>query len=350
MATAPLHGSGGTRRVSILATLIAQLLEELKQLGSLPPALSRVEVRSALDSGAELPGDCFAQLYRTASAALAAHLARSGGQPPLTALDTELLCRCLLSCRDLEDAIRRAADFCSAIQPRGGALTLAREAADAVFSIGPPPAPDNPAAQLLEVVSLFSYQQLFGWLIGEPLRLRAVWLTGASEVAPLPNLFGAAISTGQRRAGFHFDARQLAHPVVRQPAELANLLAAFPFHMPGGSNDPLTAAQQVRAFLNAALAQRRPLPSLAEIAAALDISTTTLRRRLREEHTSYLALRERSLLEAAKYHLRHTDRDIGQIAGALGFSDATAFRRAFHRWTGQAPSKLRAASSASSAA
>ena len=121
-----------------------------------------------------------------------------------------------------------------------------------------------------------------------------------------------------------------------------DLLATYPFHGLGAGGT-LTSAQQVRAFLNAALAQQQPLPGSAEIAQILDISDTTLRRRLREEGTSYLALREQSLREAAEYQLRNTDRDIEQIAGALGFSDGTAFRRAFHRWTGQAPSKLRRA-------
>lgn len=341
MATAP-----APRHVSLLATLIAHLLQELQQMGPLPPALSSAEVRSALDSGAELPGACFAQLYRTANAALALHLARDGGQPPLSALDIELLCRCLLSCRNLEDAVQRAADFCTAIGPRGGRLTLAREDGAALFGLQSPRAVDNPAAQLLEITSLFSFQQLFGWLIGEPLRLQAVWLSGSADSLPFLKLFGAPVSSGRPHAGFRFDALQLSHPLVRQPAELADLLASFPFHVPGGNAGPLTAAQQVRAFLNAALAQQRTLPGSAEIAAALGISDATLRRRLREEDTSYLALRERALLEAAEYHLRHTDRDIEHIAAALGFSDATAFRRAFHRWTGQAPTQLRKAPSA----
>ena len=338
-------------RGSILGTLVAHVLQELHELGALPATINRAEVQSALASGVPLPTDCFAHLFKTATAALAAQQAKDGGHSPLTRLDTELLCRCLLSCRNLEDANQRAADFCTAIQPRGGALTLAtgERAAFYVDSLRNPDAGHESAvAGLIDVVSLFSYQQLFGWLIGEPLRLSAVWLRHASQLDAVPflGLFDAPVAVDQPRTGFMFDRAQLARPVLRQPAELEALLATYPFHLLGGDACALTAAQQVRAFLNAALAQGSALPGFADIAGALDISEATLRRRLRDEGTSYLALREQCLLEAAEYHLRNTDRDIEQIAGALGFSDSTAFRRAFHRWTGLAPTSLRRGSAA----
>jgi len=339
----PARPGASPQRNAILGTLVAHVLEELKHMGSLPPALSSREVQSALASGADLPTDCFAQLYKTATSTLAAQLGKDGAHAPFSALDTEFLCRSLLTCRNLEDALQRAIDFCRIIAPRGGEMALERSDTTATLFVHFPVAHTNPAAHLVELTSLFSYQQLFSWLIGQPLLLKNIWLhhSDMQVAAPFRHLFNSPISVERPRAGFSFDAAQLTHLVVRKPAEIEELLATYPFHVLGGGAGAPSTAQQVRAFLNAALAQQQPLPASAEIAQTLDISDTTLRRRLREEGTSYLALRDQSLREAAEYQLRNTDRDIEQIAGALGFSDGTAFRRAFHRWTGQAPSKLR---------
>jgi len=43
---------------------------------------------------------------------------------------------------------------------------------------------------------------------------------------------------------------------------------------------------------------------------------------------------------AIKY-VRDTDLSIEDITGALGFHEASAFRRAFRRWTGSAPNEFR---------
>lgn len=332
----------------ILGTLVAYVLEKLREQGQLPQQLARQEVQVVLASGADLPTDCFAHLYQTATAALATQLATSDGHPACNSLDTELLCRCVLSCRNLEDALLRAADFCTAITPRGGALLLecptGRQPGErALFTLDSLRPHATPTTRLIDIANLFGYQQLFSWLIGEPLRIDAVHLTNPDqlETAPFLDLFNAEIKVGQPRTGFEFDAAQLARPLVREPSELPGLLAAYPFLVLGERSATLSTAQQVRAFLNAALARAAAIPSSADIAAAMSISDATLRRRLREEGTNYLSERERCLRRAAEYQLRNTSRDIEQIAGALGFSDSTAFRRAFHRWTGQAPSALR---------
>lgn len=327
----------------VLGTLVAYVLEKLREQGQLPHHLARQEVQVVLASGADLPTDCFAHLYQTATAALATQLANSDGHPIGNSLDTELLCRCVLSCSNLEDALLRAADFCTAIAPRGGALRLERSGERALFTLDSLRPQSSPITRLIDIANLFGYQQLFSWLIGEPLRIDSVHLTNLDqlETAPFLGLFNAALAVGQPRTGFAFDAAQLARPVVRQPGELAGLLAVYPFLVLGERSATLSTAQQVQAFLNAALARAAAIPSSAEIAAAMSISDATLRRRLREEGTNYLSERERCLRRAAEYQLRNTSRDIEQIAGALGFSDSTAFRRAFHRWTGQAPSALR---------
>jgi len=71
---------------------------------------------------------------------------------------------------------------------------------------------------------------------------------------------------------------------------------------------------------------------------------STLRRQLASEGTSVRAIRDEVLRDAAVSALAHGDLPMAAIARHLGFSEASAFTRAFRRWTGSAPSDYRAAS------
>ncbi|HEM45542.1 MAG TPA: AraC family transcriptional regulator [Alphaproteobacteria bacterium] len=73
------------------------------------------------------------------------------------------------------------------------------------------------------------------------------------------------------------------------------------------------------------------------VATRLAVSDRTLRRRLREEGTSYQALLDDVRAELARHHLARERRGIDEVAGLLGFSDASAFSKAFRRWTGRTP-------------
>jgi AraC-like DNA-binding protein len=82
--------------------------------------------------------------------------------------------------------------------------------------------------------------------------------------------------------------------------------------------------------------------SLEQVAGVLQLSVRTLRRRLREDGSSFRALCERVRLQTA---LRLLQEGMTVVAAAeqLGFSDARAFRRAFKRRLGEVPSKMRQA-------
>ena len=92
---------------------------------------------------------------------------------------------------------------------------------------------------------------------------------------------------------------------------------------------------RVRAALDAS-----PPPTLDEVARALGASTRTLKRRLRDEGTSFGALRKQVFLERALL-LLDQGHGLEQCAEALGYSDAASFSRAFKRWTGDAPGRSR---------
>jgi AraC-like DNA-binding protein len=73
------------------------------------------------------------------------------------------------------------------------------------------------------------------------------------------------------------------------------------------------------------------------VATRLAVSDRTLRRRLREEGTSYQELLDDVRAELARRYLARERRGIDEVADLLGFSDASAFSKAFRRWTGRTP-------------
>ncbi|WP_413113866.1 helix-turn-helix domain-containing protein [Thaumasiovibrio sp. DFM-14] len=84
-------------------------------------------------------------------------------------------------------------------------------------------------------------------------------------------------------------------------------------------------------------------PTLADIsseriAAEMLISVRTLNRRLAEVGLNYRSVVENYKLEKATQLLSQPDSNITEIAFQLGFSDLSAFSRAFKRWTGTSPS------------
>ncbi|MBZ4418893.1 AraC family transcriptional regulator [Myxococcus sp. RHSTA-1-4] len=75
----------------------------------------------------------------------------------------------------------------------------------------------------------------------------------------------------------------------------------------------------------------------AEVASRLAVSERTLQRRLREEGASFAGLEDEVRRERAFQLLRDGQLAHFEIAFLLGFSDPSAFTRAFRRWSGTTP-------------
>jgi AraC-like DNA-binding protein len=82
-------------------------------------------------------------------------------------------------------------------------------------------------------------------------------------------------------------------------------------------------------------------PSQSQIARRLGMSVRTLHRRLAEDGQSFQSLVSRARREAAETLLRADDHSLAEIAFLTGFSDQSAFTRAFKRWTGMTPAAFR---------
>jgi AraC-like DNA-binding protein len=77
------------------------------------------------------------------------------------------------------------------------------------------------------------------------------------------------------------------------------------------------------------------------VANELSVSTSTLKRRLSEEGTTFRELRQSCLRESAMLLLLTRSMSASQIATELGYRDPTNFSHAFKRWTGRSPSEFR---------
>ncbi|MFN7985466.1 MAG: AraC family transcriptional regulator [Vicinamibacterales bacterium] len=88
---------------------------------------------------------------------------------------------------------------------------------------------------------------------------------------------------------------------------------------------------------------RGAVPSLAEIASELAMSERSIQRSLSDEQTSYRQLVDDVRKNLAIEHLARPGTSATDVAFLLGFSEPSAFTRAFRRWTGAAPSEFRAA-------
>ena len=82
--------------------------------------------------------------------------------------------------------------------------------------------------------------------------------------------------------------------------------------------------------------------SAEDMAGLLAVHRRTLSRRLKDGGQGYRLMTNEIRFEIARQLLEDTEVPLAQIAAALGYSEASAFTRAFRRWSGQSPSAWRA--------
>lgn len=98
--------------------------------------------------------------------------------------------------------------------------------------------------------------------------------------------------------------------------------------------------EQVRSVLRTALLSGHA--SADNVAALFSMHRRTLTRRLAAYGTSFSDLVEEGRLDIARRMLQDTTLDVSHIAATLDYADASAFTRAFRRWTGTTPAAWRA--------
>ncbi|MEX2985253.1 AraC family transcriptional regulator ligand-binding domain-containing protein [Streptomyces sp. C36] len=319
---------GGARRLGIDAV-------PLLQRAGIPPLLLG-------DDRARVPAERFADLIRALQHATGDEFLGLGPAPSRPG-SFAMMCYACLGCRDLGSAVERAARFYG-LFPGGPGLCLERRDGQAVFTVRDD-LRDHPEGHFLAECVLVVWHRLASWLIG-----RRIPLLRACFSCPEPPhadeyslMLGCPVRFGAASTGAAFDARWLAAPLVRDEESLRELLRGAPAELLSRREYGTTVTEQVRRTFVRALREGRParLPEVAQLAARLAVSPATLRRRLQEEGTSYQRLKDQVRRDAAIAGLAEGREPIAELAARLGFSEDTAFHRAFRRWTGVTPGVYR---------
>lgn len=104
-------------------------------------------------------------------------------------------------------------------------------------------------------------------------------------------------------------------------------------------DDDASLERRVRLQISQSLSQG--IPTVSAIANHFGMSARTLQRRLSNRGYSFQVLVDESRRELAERLLEQTEYPLAQVAFLAGFSEQSAFNRAFKRWAGQTPRSYR---------
>ena len=160
-----------------------------------------------------------------------------------------------------------------------------------------------------------------------------------SDITPFGVIFGPDVSFGKDRAVMSLPNTIMQRALPTSNATLRGLYEAECARLLAHLADSTSCAERTLMALEKLEGQ---YPQLEQMAAMLNLSTRTYRRRLEAEGTSFQCLLDRVRLRHALTYLRKPETSISDTATALGFTDASNFRRAFIQWCGESPTQWRA--------
>ncbi|MBX3157057.1 MAG: AraC family transcriptional regulator ligand-binding domain-containing protein [Deltaproteobacteria bacterium] len=227
----------------------------------------------------------------------------------------------------VRDALGRATRFWAMVTRRTK-LTLEEGGGRAV--VRQHPAPGVPRGRILTEFPFASLALRGREATGGRFALRAVRFAHAGEATPAyADVFRAPVAFGAAFDEVELDAAQLDLPLASaDPITSAALEANIARLVPAPGADPLV--DRVRRALGQGAA------SLPDVARRIGTSSRTLRRHLEREGLTLRGLVD-DVRRARADELLAAGTAVKEVAFALGFSEPSAFSRAYKRWTGRAP-------------
>ncbi|GMG87823.1 AraC family transcriptional regulator [Biformimicrobium ophioploci] len=291
-----------------------------------------------LDSIGQVSREKFAALLRVLWNSMADE---SGGylQRPWQPGTFAMMCHATINCPNLRRALLRSARFIGMVSDDLQIeLRENGEEACLVFHHDNRAGIDNRV--FLESIAVL-WLRFASWMIDRTILLDRVnlgfsapaYAAGYSDMFPCPHYFE------QEETCLVFSTRYLQMPLVRDEQQLSDFLARAPECLLTQYKSDNSFTGQIRRML----LQHDGIENLAldQVASRLYTSPQTLRRRLKDEGNTWQDIKDSVRRDVAIYQLRQHDTPVAEIAERLGFSEPSAFNRAFKKWTGLTPGAYR---------
>jgi AraC-like DNA-binding protein len=254
-----------------------------------------------------------------------------------TILSLGLVGRLMQHSETVGDAMRALVSNLS-IQNRGSvpSLTVTGDAVLFTFSVYDP---ETESAEQIADGSLAVAVNALRALCGSQWNPTEVLLPRATPVdqEPYRRHFRAPVRFNQENAVIVFPVRDLGIRITGADPMMRAMLEERIKQMKSSYNSDFS--DDIRRLLRTRLTITRC--SAEDIAQLLAVHRRTLSRRLKGSGMGYRTISNETRFEIARQLLQDTEVPLGQIAAALGYSEASAFTRAFRRWSGRTPSAWR---------
>lgn len=179
------------------------------------------------------------------------------------------------------------------------------------------------------------------WIVDQPLPLIEVEFRHAkpADTSEHLRIFGCQPRFDRPRHALTLDVELLQQPLPQADQEMRVLMERHASKRLTRLNQGETLIERLRSFIQQQLASENI--RLENAAAALNLGARALQRRLADEGHSFRELVDSVRREQAARYLDDPDIDLCEVALLLGFSEQSAFQRAFRRWYGDTPHALR---------
>jgi AraC-like DNA-binding protein len=189
----------------------------------------------------------------------------------------------------------------------------------------------------LKEMVLFNVHRFASWLVQEHLPIQLVELDypPTAQLGDYRHMFLANPVEFERPVTqMHLSRNLLDKRVTQNEASLRHFLRHPVLHLLTQGYASNSWTSRVRDIVRRNMAD---MPELNEVAATLEIHPQTLRRRLSAEGGTFKEIKNQVRRDTALHFLGKQGLSIEEIAHRAGFSESSAFIRAFKGWTGVTP-------------